>query len=139
VLRAAGRAPRTVNGRRDPIESAYHDGDEVVLKAKRNTSSTACAQPARFIEPNRRDAQAFLPDFGGAWVIAAMGGAADIALMRARWSSTGAGRHRYPLLRLKGHYLALATLGLNISFYIVASNWIGLNSARLARKRCLRA
>jgi branched-chain amino acid transport system permease protein len=31
-----------------------------------------------------------------------------------------------PLLRLKGHYLALATLGLNVSFYIVASNWIGL-------------
>jgi branched-chain amino acid transport system permease protein len=31
-----------------------------------------------------------------------------------------------PLLRLKGHYLALATLGLNVSFYIVTSNWIGL-------------
>ncbi|WP_441232093.1 branched-chain amino acid ABC transporter permease [Tardiphaga sp. 215_C5_N2_1] len=29
-----------------------------------------------------------------------------------------------PLLRLKGHYLALATLGLNVSFVIVASNWI---------------
>jgi branched-chain amino acid transport system permease protein len=27
------------------------------------------------------------------------------------------------LLRLKGHYLALATLGLNVSFTIVASNW----------------
>lgn len=31
-----------------------------------------------------------------------------------------------PLLRLKGHYLALATLGLNVSFVIVASNWIDL-------------
>ncbi|NNM73949.1 branched-chain amino acid ABC transporter permease [Enterovirga aerilata] len=30
----------------------------------------------------------------------------------------------YPLLRLKGHYLALATLGLNVSFSIVAANWI---------------
>lgn len=29
-----------------------------------------------------------------------------------------------PLLRLKGHYLALATLGLNVSFGIVAANWI---------------
>jgi branched-chain amino acid transport system permease protein len=29
-----------------------------------------------------------------------------------------------PLLRLKGHYLALATLGLNVSFVIVATNWI---------------
>jgi branched-chain amino acid transport system permease protein len=31
-----------------------------------------------------------------------------------------------PLLRLKGHYLALATLGLNVSFVIVASNWLDL-------------
>ncbi|SDV49492.1 branched-chain amino acid ABC transporter permease [Chitinasiproducens palmae] len=30
------------------------------------------------------------------------------------------------LLRLKGHYLALATLGLNVSFGIVASNWVAL-------------
>src|SRR5882757_8265616 len=28
-----------------------------------------------------------------------------------------------PLLRLKGHYLALATLGFNVSFGIVATNW----------------
>ncbi|HJV82069.1 branched-chain amino acid ABC transporter permease [Noviherbaspirillum sp.] len=28
------------------------------------------------------------------------------------------------VLRLKGHYLALATLGLNVSFTIVTSNWI---------------
>ncbi|WP_035968477.1 branched-chain amino acid ABC transporter permease [Bradyrhizobium sp. WSM1417] len=32
----------------------------------------------------------------------------------------------YPLLRLRGHYLALATLGLNVSLYIVTSNWIAL-------------
>jgi branched-chain amino acid transport system permease protein len=32
----------------------------------------------------------------------------------------------YPLLRIKGHYLALATLGLNVSFYIVTANWIEL-------------
>lgn len=31
-----------------------------------------------------------------------------------------------PLLRLTGHYLALATLGLNVSFYIVTANWIEL-------------
>ena len=30
------------------------------------------------------------------------------------------------LLRLKGHYLALATLGLNVSFTIVVSNWMEL-------------
>lgn len=32
----------------------------------------------------------------------------------------------FPLLRLKGHYLALATLGFNVSFSIVAANWIEL-------------
>lgn len=32
----------------------------------------------------------------------------------------------YPLLRLKGHYLALATLGFNVSFTIVAINWLDL-------------
>jgi branched-chain amino acid transport system permease protein len=31
-----------------------------------------------------------------------------------------------PLLRLRGHYLALATLGLNVSFVIVTSNWLEL-------------
>lgn len=30
------------------------------------------------------------------------------------------------LLRLKGHYFALATLGINVSFGIVASNWVDL-------------
>lgn len=37
-----------------------------------------------------------------------------------------AGLIGYPLLRLRGHYLALATLGLNVSFTIVATNWISL-------------
>lgn len=32
----------------------------------------------------------------------------------------------YPLLRLKGHYLALATLGLNVSFFIITANWLSL-------------
>src|SRR5919202_3611739 len=30
----------------------------------------------------------------------------------------------FPMLRLGGHYLALATLGLNVSFEIVTSNWV---------------
>ena len=37
-----------------------------------------------------------------------------------------AGLIGYPLLRLRGHYLALATLGLNVSFTIVVTNWISL-------------
>ncbi|HEV2510283.1 branched-chain amino acid ABC transporter permease [Bosea sp. (in: a-proteobacteria)] len=37
-----------------------------------------------------------------------------------------AGLIGYPLLRLRGHYLALATLGLNVSFTIVLTNWVGL-------------
>ncbi|WP_187640231.1 branched-chain amino acid ABC transporter permease [Bosea sp. F3-2] len=32
----------------------------------------------------------------------------------------------FPLLRLRGHYLALATLGLNVSFTIVLTNWVQL-------------
>lgn len=45
-----------------------------------------------------------------------------IALAIAALVAYGIGR---VVLRLKGHYLALATLGLNVSFTIVASNWIG--------------
>ncbi|MFH0297943.1 branched-chain amino acid ABC transporter permease [Bradyrhizobium sp. 31Argb] len=41
-------------------------------------------------------------------------------------TAVSAGLIGYPLLRLRGHYLALATLGLNVSFYIVTSNWIAL-------------
>jgi branched-chain amino acid transport system permease protein len=32
----------------------------------------------------------------------------------------------FPMLRLSGHYLALATLGLNVTFEIVAANWVSL-------------
>ncbi len=31
-----------------------------------------------------------------------------------------------PMLRLRGHYLALATVGLNVTLEIVAKNWVGL-------------
>jgi branched-chain amino acid transport system permease protein len=31
-----------------------------------------------------------------------------------------------PLLRLKGHYLALATVGVNITLELIAKNWVGL-------------
>ena len=31
-----------------------------------------------------------------------------------------------PLLRLRGHYLALATVGLNVTMEIVAKNWVGV-------------
>ncbi|MDX3972394.1 MAG: branched-chain amino acid ABC transporter permease [Bradyrhizobium sp.] len=41
-------------------------------------------------------------------------------------TAISAGLIGYPLLRLRGHYLALATLGLNVSFYIVTSNWIAM-------------
>lgn len=41
-------------------------------------------------------------------------------------TAVSAGLIGYPLLRLRGHYLALATLGLNVSFYIVTSNWIAM-------------
>ena len=40
-------------------------------------------QPAGLAEPDRRDAQPLLPDFRRAGVVAAMGGAADIDLVRA--------------------------------------------------------
>ncbi len=47
--------------------------------------------------------------------------AALIAIAISAVVAYGIGR---VVLRLKGHYLALATLGLNVSFTIVASNWI---------------
>ncbi len=49
--------------------------------------------------------------------------AMPVAILLTTLFATGIG---YPLLRLKGHYLALATLGLNVSFYIVSANWIDL-------------
>ena len=41
------------------------------------------AQPARLIEPERRNPDALLPDLGGRRVVGAVRGAADVALMRA--------------------------------------------------------
>ena len=41
------------------------------------------AQRAGLVEADGRDAQAFLPDLGGAGIVAAMRGAADVALVRA--------------------------------------------------------
>ena len=32
----------------------------------------------------------------------------------------------WPMLRLRGHYLALATVGLNVTMEIVTKNWVGL-------------
>lgn len=49
--------------------------------------------------------------------------AAPVAIVA---TAVSAGLIGYPLLRLRGHYLALATLGLNVSFYIVTSNWIAM-------------
>src|SRR6478672_8523500 len=41
------------------------------------------AQPAGFVEPDGRNAQPLLPDFRGGGIVAAMRGAADVALMGA--------------------------------------------------------
>ena len=46
-------------------------------------SSTSRAQPALLVELERRDADALLPDLGGGRVVGAVGGAADVALVRA--------------------------------------------------------
>lgn len=67
----------------------------------------------------------------GAYMLAILTTAAGwspwLAMLAAIIATTAfAGLIGYPLLRLRGHYLALATLGLNVSFTIVAANWIGL-------------
>jgi hypothetical protein len=41
------------------------------------------AQSARVVELRGRDADAFLPDLGGAGIVGAVSGAADVVLMRA--------------------------------------------------------
>ena len=46
-------------------------------------SSTSSRRPPCVVEPQRRDADAFLPDLGRAGVVGAVRGAADVALMRA--------------------------------------------------------
>ncbi len=56
------------------------------------------ARPAGLIELDRRDAQALLKDFGGAGIVGAMGGAADVALMGANdgpEQALVAGEHRH--------------------------------------------
>ena len=47
------------------------------------SSSTSCAQPPRLVQPERRNPDALLPDLGGARVVGAVRGAADVALVRA--------------------------------------------------------
>ena len=54
-----------------------------VADVQRQQIEQVVAQLAGLVELDRRDAQAFLLDLGGAGIIGAMGGAADIALMRA--------------------------------------------------------
>jgi len=36
----------------------------------------------------------------------------------------------FPILRLKGHYLAMATLGMGIIVYIVFNEWVELTGGR---------
>ena len=54
-----------------------------VAHVQRQHVEQVVAQPAGLVEFDRRDAQALLPDFGGVGIVGAMGGAADVALMRA--------------------------------------------------------
>ena len=54
-----------------------------VANVQRQKIEQVVAQLAGFIELDRRDAQAFLIDLGGGGIVGAMGGAADVALVRA--------------------------------------------------------
>ena len=54
-----------------------------VADVQRQQIEQVVAQPAGLVELDRRDAQALLPDLGRAGIVGAMGGAADVALMRA--------------------------------------------------------
>ena len=54
-----------------------------VADVQRQQIEQVLARPAGLVEPDRRDAQPFLPDLGGAGIVGAMGGAADIAEMGA--------------------------------------------------------
>ena len=54
-----------------------------VSDVQRQQIEQVLARPAGLVEPDRRDAQPFLPDLGGAGIVGAMGGAADIAVMGA--------------------------------------------------------
>ena len=74
ALADPGRADhrREVAAKLARVPHVQHDQVEHVL-----------AQPARLVEPERRDPDALLPDLGGARVVGAVRGAADVALMRA--------------------------------------------------------
>ena len=70
------------------MRRAQHRGEVAaefagVADVQRQQIEQIVAQLAGFIELDRRDAQAFLIDLGGGGIIGAMGGAADVALMRA--------------------------------------------------------
>ena len=54
-----------------------------VADVERQQIEQVLARPAGLREPDRRDAQPFLPDLGGAGIVGAVGGAADIAEMGA--------------------------------------------------------
>ena len=54
-----------------------------IAHVEREQVEQILARPAGLVESDRRNAQAFLPDLGGAGIVGAMGGAADIALMGA--------------------------------------------------------
>ncbi len=54
-----------------------------IANVERQEIEQVVAQLAGLVELDRRNAQAFLKDLGSARVIGAMGGAADVALMRA--------------------------------------------------------
>jgi len=54
-----------------------------VADIERDHVEDVLAQSAGLVELDRRNTQAFLPDFGGIGIVRTMGGAADVALMRA--------------------------------------------------------
>ena len=64
----AARSPRKSRGWRTLVDQHLHD---------------VAPQLAALVEPQRRDADALLPDLGGAGVVGAVRGAADVALVRA--------------------------------------------------------
>ena len=70
------------------MRRAQHRGEVAaefpgVANVQRQQVEQIVAQLAGLVELDRRDAQPLLPDLGGGGIIGAMGGAADIALMRA--------------------------------------------------------
>ena len=86
-----GRAKLGEQSRQPPLAEmrrAQHRGEIAaeltgVADVQRQQIEQVVAQLAGFVEFDRRDAQSFLIDLGGAGIVGAMGGAADVALMRA--------------------------------------------------------